>query len=506
MPQQSKIYQSEVRYSFVFWSLVIIGIAFIASSHPMLKLRFDIWQHIGNIDILVLDPDAKIARSSWYATWAIFFRIFGINDIFTYAIIVHRVQFLLNCIIIYYAAKLLFAALLPIIELEDGSNKSGRKQWLSSLAISSIFVWLTAIGTVSTFQQAWIMWYSVNYQITLPLLFLALGLFVNASSLKQNNTLIVIKLMSSLLLLALIYLYHAGELAYLVFYLPILLICFTTKKNYKKTLILIVMVLIVVLIATKFYSDIVPELIKLLKEGDWIEIKKRINTHGLYNIQGGNRYLANWNELYALSVIMAIPVIFLGWTQRHHVNQRVLLFIILSLVFCFIPTFKYSAGVASLISYDGIVNRYYFASFIFVLIPLCLYLVLRYFKILQHPVVLIASVLILMGLVLSYSKLLNNDGVFYQNVKSIKNSLYQDRVGVEFSKFEIDSIGVQINAAHAQYRSDQFIFCANYDKAHIIYYVYRQKNIQFVRNPFYVTIDKCKYFADSNGLLAITIN
>ncbi|MEQ1534330.1 MAG: hypothetical protein ABL923_00500 [Burkholderiaceae bacterium] len=504
MQQQSKFYRSFLRYDFVFWSIVIIGIVFIASSHPMMKSRFDIWQHVGNIDMLVLNPDAKIVRSNWHATWAFLFRVLGINDIFTYAVIIHRVQFILNCIIIYSAAFLLFAALLPTIELDN--NKSNRKQWLSGLAISSLFVWLTAMGTVSTFQQAWIMWYSVNYQITLPLLFLALSLFVNAFSLRQNNTLSVIKLMSSLLLLALVYFYHAGELAYLVFYLPILLICFTTKKNYKKTLILIVMVLIVVLIATKFYSDIVPELIKLLKEGNWIEIKKRINTHGLYNIQGGNRYLANWNELYTLSVFMAVPVIFFGWTQRHHVNQRVLLFIILSLVFCFIPTFKYSAGVASLISYAGIVNRYYFASFIFVLVPLCLYLVLHYLKILQHPVVLIASVLILMGLVLSYSKLLNNDGVFYQNVKSIKNSLYQDRVGVEFSKFEIDSIGVQINAAHAQYRSDQFIFCANYDTAHIIYYVYRQKNIQFVRNPFYVTIDKCKYFADSNGLLAKTIN
>lgn len=504
MQQQSKFYRSLLRYDFVFWSIVIIGIVFIASSHPMMKSRFDIWQHVGNIDILVLNPDAKIVRSNWHATWAFLFRVLGINNIFTYAVIIHRVQFILNCIMIYYAAFLLFAALLPTLGLDN--NKSNRKQWLSGLAISSLFVWLTAIGTVSTFQQAWIMWYSVNYQITLTLLFLALGLYVNASSLKQNNTLIVIKLMSSLLLLTFIYFYHAGELAYLVFYLPILLICFTTKKNYKKTLILIVMTLIVILIATKFYSDIVPELIKLLKEGDWIEINKKINTHGLYNIQGGNRYLANWNELYTLSVFMAVPTILLAWTQRRHVNQRVLLFLVLSLAFCFIPTFKYSAGIASLISYEGIVNRYYFASFAFILVPLCLFLALRCFKFFRHPLFLIVSVLMLLGLILSYSKLLNNNGVFYQNVKSIKNSLYQDRVGVEFSKSEIDSIGIQIKAAYAQYRSDQFIFCANYDKAHIIYYVFREKNIQFVRNPFYVTIDKCKYFADSNGLLAIVIN
>jgi len=471
----------------------------------MMKLRFDIWQHIGNIDILVFDPDAKIYRSNWHATWAFFFRALGINDIFTYAVIIHRAQFFLNCLIIYFAAKLLFAALLPTIELGDNNNKSNRKQWLSSLAISSVLVWLTVIGTVSTFQQAWIMWYSVNYQITLPLLFLALGLLVSAVSLPQSKTFVVAKLFSSLALLTLIYFYHAGELAYLVFYFPILVICFATKNNYKKTLILMMVALVVVLIAAKFYSDIVPGLIKLLKEGDWTQIKEKINIHGLYNVQGGNRYLANWNELYALSVLMGAPIVLLAWVQRNHVNQRVLYFIVLSLVFCFIPTYKYSAGLASLITYDQIVNRYYFASFVFVLVPLFLYLVVCHFKILQHPVILIVSVLVLMGSVFSYSKLLNNGGVYYQNVKSIRNSLYQDRVGIDMSTSEIESIGRQISAAKIQYGVDQIMFCANYDKSHIVRYIYRQKNILFTRYPLY-TLDDCRDYAKSEKKLPIIID
>lgn len=503
---KDKFYRSVDGYSFVFWSIVIVGIVFIASSYPMMKLRFDIWQHIGNIDILVFNPDAKVVRSNWHSTWAFFFRALGINDIFTYAVIIHRVQFVLNCIIIYYTARLLFSALLPMIELGDGDNKSNRrKQCLSSLAISSVLVWLTVIGTVSTFQQAWIMWYSVNYQITLAFLLLALALFVNVVSLEQSNTLKTIKLMGSLLLLTLIYLYHAGELAYLVFYLPILLICFTTKKNYKNTFILMVAVLIVVLVGVKFYSDIVPGLIGLLKEGDWTQIKEKINIYGLYNVQGGNRYLANWNELYALSVLMVAPIALLAWTKRNHVNQRVFLFIALSLVFCFIPTFKYSAGIASLISYDGIVNRYYFASFVFVLVPLCSYFVAYHFKILQHPVVLVLTVLGLMGLVFSYSKQFNHDGVYYQNVKSIKNSLYQDRVGIDMPASEIESIGRQIRAANAQYGYNQVFFCADYDKSHIVRYIYRQKYILFDRGHSY-TIDECIDYAKSQNMLAVVIH
>lgn len=505
MQLQSKFYRSAVGYSFVFWSMVIVGMAFIASSHPMMKLRFDIWQHIGNIDILVLNPDAKIVRSNWPATWAFFFRALGINDIFTYAVIIHRVQFLLNCIIIYYAAKLLFSALLPTIELGDGNNKSNRRQWLSSLSISSVLVWLTVIGTVSTFQQAWIMWYSVNYQITLPLLFLALGLFINAISLEKNNTLIVIKLISSLLLLALVYLYHAGELIYLVFYMPIILICFCTKTNYKNTLILMAIIFLITYVAVSFYNDKIPGIIGLLKDGNYHQIKNHINIQGAWNTEGNNRYLANWNELYALSVFMAAPIALLAWTKRKHVNQRVLLFIVLSLVFCFIPTFKYSAGIASIISLAGIVNRFYFASFVFVLVPLCLYLVVCHFKILQHPVVLILTVLVLMGLVFSYSKLLNHNGVYYQNVKSIKNSLHQDRVGIDMSASEIESIGRQISAANAQYGSNQIFFCADYDKSHIIRYIYRQNNILFDRDPRY-TLEDCHNEAQLKNKLVIIIN
>ena len=469
-----------------------------------MKLRFDIWQHIGNIDILVFDPAAKIVRSNWHTTWAFFFRMLGINDIFTYATIIHRVQFLLIGIIIYYAAKLLFSALLPTIELGD-SNKNNRKQWLSSLALSSVLVWFTVIGTVSTFQQAWIMWYSVNYQITLPLLFLALGLFVNAVSFAQSNNLIVIKLFSSLLLLALIYLYHAGELAYLVFYMPIILVCFCTKTNYKKTLILMAIIFIVVFVAAGFYTDIMPGLVTLLKDENYHVIINQINIRGAWNTEGNNRYFANWNEMYTISVFVAAPVALLAWTKRNHVNQRVFLFIILSLAFCFIPTFKYSAGIASLISYDGIVNRYYFASFVFVLVPLSLYLVVCHFKFLQHPVALILIVLVFMGLVFSYSKLFNDGGVYYKNLMSIRNSLYQDRVGLDMPVSEIESIGRQIRVAETQYGADQIMFCANYDKSHIVRYIYRKNNILFDRNPLH-TLDDCRDYAKSKNKLVIVIN
>ena len=389
-----RLRQSVTGYDLVFWLLVVGCVAFALSSYPMMKLRFDMWQHIGNIDRLIFDPNAKITRSNWHSTWAFIIRNLGSGDVFTNATIVHRGQFILIGIIIYHAAKQLFAALLPSIEFSDDKNK---EQWLSSLAISSVLVWFTIIGTVSTFQQAWVMWYSVNYQITLAFLFLALALFVNVVSLEQKNVSKTIKLACSLFLLVLIYLFHAGELAYLVFYLPILLICFSNKENYKKTLVCMVIIFIVIFFAEKFYTDIRPNLVKHIFEGDFIKIKNEIKTHGTYNVQGGNRYTANWNELYALSTILIFPIVMLAWNKFNQISKRVLLFMAASLIFCFIPNFILTAGLASLISYDNIVNRYYFASFIFLLLPLCLYLMSSHFKIKHSPSMLILFTLMSIG-------------------------------------------------------------------------------------------------------------
>jgi hypothetical protein len=153
-----RLRQSLNGYDLVFWLLVVGCVAFALSSYPMLKLRFDMWQHIGNIDRLIFDPSAKISKSNWHATWAFIIRNLGPGDVFANATIVHRGQFILIGIIIYQAAKQIFSALLPSIEFSDNKNKG---KWLSSLAISSVIVWFTIIGTVSTYQQAWIMWYSI---------------------------------------------------------------------------------------------------------------------------------------------------------------------------------------------------------------------------------------------------------------------------------------------------------------------------------------------------------
>lgn len=491
-------------YKLLFWTLLFLGLTFIALSFPMMKLRFDIWQHIDQIRSYVIDANANVtSRAIWLKMWAHVFRFLNINDIFTYAIVIHRVQFVLSCVAIYFAAKQLFAALLVFDEREGE-----KKQWLSSLALSSVFVWLTIIGTFSFFQQAWIMWYSVNYQITLPMLFLALGLGVNALTVVQSTKLMVSKALGAFALMLGIYFFHAGELAYLGFYILIGILCFGSKFkfNWKYVLLSAVFLGMVFYVMVRMYSDHVPALITLLKNGEYSQILTDIQAKGKWNaVDGGNRFSANWNELYRFSVFAFIPVAVFAWFKPSQVNPRVLCFVGLSLVFCFIPTFQYSAGLASLISYDGIVNRYYYASLIFLILPLVAYLIVINFKTIKHPIGLMGLVFFAMLSVLMYSKKINNEGVYFKNVQSIRNSIKTKKVDIGVSDDSISLIGLKIKTAEAKFQGVGFIYCGSFESLYIARYVYRKENMLFDRLGNY-TIADCEDYAKNFGKKIVYLN
>lgn len=482
-------------YSIIFTLLMSASLIFIACSFPMMKLRFDIWQHVDHIHAYVNDSNAVIAgRTNWIRLWAKIFQLLNINNIFDYALIIHRVQFSLIFLMIYFSAKQIFASLL----IFEGNAKE-KKQWLSSLALSSVFVWLTIIGTFSFFQQAWIMWYSVNYQITLPMLFLALGLSVNALTVVQNTKVVVAKMLCVFTLILGIYLLHAGELAYLIFYILIGILCFGSKFqfNLKYSLFGAIFLSILLYVLIKMYSDHVPALITLFKNGEFSKILTEIQTKGKWNaIDGGNRFSANWNELYRFSILAFIPASVFAWFKPLHVNQRVLCFIGLSLMFCFIPTFQYSAGLASLISYDGIVNRYYFASLIFLLLPLCAYLVAINFKVIKHPVSLLGLVFLAMLVVLMYSKKINNEGVYFKNVQSIGNGIKTKKINIGVSDAFILNTGLQIEVAENKYSNNSFNYCGSFESLYIARYVYGKKNMLFDRLGNFSIVDCAEHAKD----------
>jgi hypothetical protein len=484
-------------YDALFWLIIIIGFSVIVTSYPMMKLRFDIWDHVDRVRSMVLDSATPSpAKRYWYACWAFVFRLFNVTDVFTIGTVVHRAQFIANCLLIYCATKQLFAPLLSLSKYEPT-----QKQWLSSLALSSVVVWLTVIGTYSFFQQAWIMWYSVNYQITLSMLFLALAFTVNILAIPQEVFKIVIKACMAFGLLLLVLMFHAGELAYLGFYLPILVLCFGSKFNYKPKYVLLAgfTLLTAVYLGTKFYADQIPALITHLINRDFAKILLEIKIKGTWNaIHGGNRYAANWNELYAVSVCLLLGIgvaSYTPWLKTIVVNKRVLWFLLLSLVFCFAPTFVYTAGLLSLVSYDGIVNRYYFASFIYTALPLGVYIGLMRLRFFKNPICLFVCVVLLMLGVYAYSKIYNKEGAYYQNVQSIITSMQAKRINIDVHEDEVESVRLQLIAAEKKYASNDFVYCGAYESLHLAYYLFQRNNLYFNRMGNHVLAD-CYWLAN----------
>jgi hypothetical protein len=493
-------------YTLVFIFLLCAGLIFMSLSFPMMKLRFDIWQHIDHIRSYVLDPNADVTgRAIWLRLWASVFRLLNVDDIFTYAVIIHRVQFTLDCVLVYFAAKQLYMA---VLKFDANKTEHVKRQWLSSLALGSVFVWLTIIGTYSFFQQAWIMWYSVNYQITLPMLFLALGLSVNALTVEQSTKLVLCKALAALALILGIYLFHAGELAYLLFYIFIGILCFSSKFKFNWKYVLLGAICLGVLLSVliRMYSDHVPALITLLKNGEYSKILIDIQVKGKWNaVDGGNRFSANWNELYQFSVFAFIPVAVFAWFNPLQVNPRVLCFVGMSLAFCFIPTFSYSAGLASLVSYDGIVNRYYYASLIFLVLPLFAYFIVINFKTINHPMGVLGMVFITMLSVLMYSKKINNEGVYFKNVQSIRNSIKTKKIDIGVSDDFISLIGNRVKASEVKFRDVAYIYCGSFESLYIARYVYRKENMLFDRLGNYSIAD-CEKHAKNFGKQVAYLN
>ena len=262
-----------------------------------------------------------------------------------------------------------------------------------------------------------------------------------------------------------------------------------------------------------------PALITHLKKREFAKILTEINAKGTWNaVHGGNRYAANWNELYRLSVYLFALVGLAGLAAKFklvtsnltgnfnfNVNKRVLSFLLLSLVFCFIPTFKYSSGLASLISYDGIVNRYYFASFVFLAIPLAAYVGVTHIKSIGQPMALIVLVALLMAATFFYSKIKNKEGVYYQNVMSIVGSTKGNKINIDVTDGEIEDIRLQLIAAEKKYKINEFIYCGAFESLYVAYYVFNRRNLIFYRLNNH-TLEDCKAQAKNDNKHVVYIN
>lgn len=449
----------------------------------MMRVGFDIWHHLDLIDVLVKDPNATVLRPAWYKVWAFFFRGFGIEDIFIRARVIHVAQTLTTAVLIFLSARLIFSA---VIKAPDTGSKAEHHLNVQYLSIFSVFIWLTINATFSIYQHhVWLMWYSVNYQITLPLHLLFCGLLVHSIEMSSSPRSLLPKVVCMLAIMALVLLFHAAEFMYSIWVLAITAIVYWRKwllpKNAKWLILGLCLLAAIVLVANQLYSDRLPELLVLFMHGQFADIVLKIQNYGLEQVNGLNRRSSGWNELLSLSILCLPILLMVAWFQKGQLRFRALVWVVAVSLMALVPLFQWSSGLAAMTSYPAIVSRYYFSSTVFLILPFTAYLLLlpseRSIKVLP----LSAIIIVVLGLTYAYSSHQPLPGNYSKNVNSLLSAWHKKEVGLDYSQADLEQLQTQVLTAEARYGRENVVFFARPDLAYLIKYVHKRSSIYFDR-------------------------
>jgi len=435
-------------------------------------------------------PNIPTGRKLWHYSWAYIFYLFDIDSsqIFLRAKIIHVIQTIISLTSIYYFSNVIIRNVfkdIPSVQL----------RWLS---LWSVLIWLTIFATFSTaYHHVWMIWYSVNYQITLPLFWYMLGLTLVLLLEKTSWKIKLFFILQIILLTRFILQVHSMEFLYYLMHMSIFGLVFADKVYLflKRYFYLIIPLILVTIYMFKHYQ---PEKSKLFKYLSWEklpELYAYIMKAGAYLINGYNRAFASINELMYFILYFAIVFLtYLFWKrykgEKLKIEWRVLLFTILTSLFVLIPLYQFSGGVFSVITKMVVVNRLYYSASIFVLIPLFYYALFQNYKP-GHIHLFIAFTLISVTLFSKYYNGLNHN--YYKNILSIKDSFNERRVGFNLSQEQINTIGKMIvNYEQNKHTNKKIKFYARTDIAFVIKYIYH-KNVYWESrraNPHYKNIYK----------------
>jgi hypothetical protein len=442
---------------------------------------FDVYTHLGWIDKQNLNTLSPAHRETWHYIWAYIFDIFHIskNAIFQRAAIIHYTQFIITFGIIFYLSRVVFQILFKSISFLS----------LHYLAYWSTLIWLTIYANFSVhYQQVWIAWYSVNYQITLPLTLLTLALTLSMifnpySKVRKTIYTIVILIFSYFIIKI-----HAMEYIYFLMYLSILLLVHVDIifKYIRQNLLLSSGVMIfftfagieiIYLMKDFIYRD--TPLLKYLSIEKFPLLMAEIKKHGTHVLQYYNKATTIINELIVVSLflILLFTILFFYRRVKHMpllINVRMLIFLGITSLFILIPLFTYSAGLASLLTYDTVSYRFYYSALIFLMMPAFVYYL---FTVIQFPNLLIINTVIILtlGFTLYYSKNLSKHANYYTNVHSLQNMFSKEKMHFNLHQTYIGTIGTLLEGYEKEYKQTKpLYYYARDDIAFVLRFVYQK--------------------------------
>jgi len=450
-------------------------------THPFLVYPFDVYTHLGWIDQQELSSGVPKVRETWHYFWASVFHFFSIpkEAIFLRAKIIHYSQFIAIFLILYYVSKSILQHLFFSIE----------KKSLRYLAYWSTLIWFTIFANYSVhIHQVWIAWYSVNYQITLPLVLLLLALVLNLFFKPAHVVQKFIYLFSILFLSYIVIKVHAMEYLYFLIYLGVLTVVYidiilkTLLRYWFVTVGLFVLFLLNVSAFMHKIEALVykkSSLLSYLSSEKFPLLHDEIVKRGTLVVAHYNKSESIMNALIFLS-LGTIIAFFLLLSYQYFNNKeikirlRLLLFLSISSLFILIPLFTHSAGIASLLTYNTVCYRFYYSALIFLLLPSFIYYVLSTLHIKKNTIFNVALFVTLTATYL-YSKYATTHANYYHNIHSIIDMTQKNKMDFNLNQAHIEKIGKQLKAYEEEANNEKpLYYYARDDIAFVLRFIYRK--------------------------------
>jgi len=468
--------------SLIFYLLFLLTLASLFLTHPFFVFPFDTYIHLAWIE--KQDPSVhSVFRETWHWLWSNLFHLLHLDrySIFQKGYIIHYTQLIAVFLMLFYFSRTVFTYLFKQITALHTNY----------LAYWSTILWFTLVSTYSAYHhEVWIVWYSVTYQITLPLMLFSTGIFISFLYAKEQPLrLKLTKLSAIALTIFAILVIHPMELIYIILYLFIFamihiktILIQIRKLGYWSLPLIILFVLILMYL---------PEIVQLFAYREipilqYISLEKlpmlyeEILRQGKNILEHYNRNRYFMNEMIYLDLLLllitTVTVIYRYLTGKACILRiHLYLFILIGSLTLFIPQSVFSAGMASLLTYPSVVYRFAYSTLLFLALPIFVYYTLSLFKA-QKTYWINLSILSIILATLYYSAYSHTTSHHYaRNLISIAHMYTTHKRSFSLTKAQIKKIGEIVDAYEKKNHTEKpLYYYARPDIAYVIKYIYHK--------------------------------
>lgn len=363
------------------WFALLLGCSlvwFAVSSYPMMRPGFDVWWHLGMIEAPaqadeVLFPTRRLV---WHHAWHHLFFWLNITDVFARALLIHRVQLLLTVVLLVVSAYLLLRVLTQKLKPAPSI--------IWTAALLSTVIWLLMHGTHSVARgggvgasvvQSWPLWYSVTYQISLPLYFAATACVFFGVASEATLRKRIAAILCSLCLISIGTIIHAAETAYFLVCLALLALAYVRRRNFPLGALVLISGGTAVYWLASQQSYAVPALLTTFLNEGVEKASLDIMRTGAHLVNSGrNRADTGWHAMHWISLLGlltgALLIQRLLKENGHRMDWRPVVFVGSTALLPALLTTHLGAGLFAHVTHQYIAWRFALASLLFVGLPL----------------------------------------------------------------------------------------------------------------------------------------